>query len=68
MPKKEILDEVSIYVPDSKKDEKPVDRLISTTTRFHSANACAWGHACAWGQTFILWVFASSHQPALRSR
>lgn len=28
MPKKELLNKMSLYVPDSKKDEKPVERLI----------------------------------------
>ena len=29
MPKKEILDKLSIYIPQRKMEEKPVERLIS---------------------------------------
>ena len=29
MPKKEILDKLSIYIPQKKMEEKPVERLIS---------------------------------------
>lgn len=33
MPKKEILDKLSIYIPQKKMDEKPVERLMKLSER-----------------------------------
>ena len=33
MPKKEILDKLSIYIPQSKMPEKPVERLIKLSEK-----------------------------------